>query len=84
MDRRRLPAPPEGPVVFVQPAAVLAVIGRISGDEPPEALGVVHLPKMRELMDQHIVQDRPRGEDEPPIEIQISLGGTAARCGFLS
>ena len=45
---------------------------------------MVHLPAVRQLVHHHIVQHLRRAEHQQTVEIQVSLGGTAAPAGGLT
>ena len=40
----------------------------------PESRGMIFNYGMDELMDHHVVDDLQRGKDQPPGEIEVSLG----------
>ena len=74
---------PTGVSVLTEPFPGLFIVGEDRFHHIVECLGVIHLPAVGKFMDNHIVQDRFRCQDEPPVEIEVPGGRTASPAGFL-
>ena len=58
--------------VLAQPTARTLIVGAGVRDETPEMARVIEASQMHELVDQHVVANRVRHQDESPVEADVT------------
>ena len=69
--------------VFFQPFTRPSVIGQYAFHYGIEGFRMVHLPAVGKFMNDYIVQHFLRGEDEPPVEVEVALAAAASPARLL-
>jgi hypothetical protein len=69
--------------IVTQPAPRLLVIRARQRDEPPEVARMIEAPQVHELMNQHVIPNRLRHQNEPPVQTDVSRGRTRPPAGAL-
>ena len=70
--------------VFLEPSVAAVVVGADPQHQPIEAVGVVHLQKMADLMRDDRIGDLRRSEHQQAVEVEVLFGGTAPPAGLLT
>ena len=69
--------------MLFQPSFILSVSRADAFHQIPKIGGMVHMHQMAELMDNHVITDRFRGHQDPPVKIHISVAAAAPPAAFL-
>ena len=69
---------------FLEPSVAAVVVGADPQHQPIEAVGVVHLQKMADLMRDDRIGDLGRGKHQKAVEVQILFHRTASPAGLLT